>query len=90
MTCPGDERLATKGEVEEAFQEEVAISRIARSAIYPRDTYGQTHILTDSGTGVLMHLNQKQGFKWDKGRQQQTRTYLSFLREDSCVSQVTV
>lgn len=63
MTCPGDERLATKGEGEEAFQEEVAMSRIARSAIYLRDTYGQTHILTDSGTGVLMHLNQKQGFK---------------------------
>ena len=62
MTCPGDERLATKGEGEEAFQE-VAMSRIARSAIYPKDTYGQTHILTDSGTGVLMHLNQKQGFK---------------------------
>jgi hypothetical protein len=39
MTCPGDERLATKGEGEEAFQE-VAMSRIARSAIYPKDTYG--------------------------------------------------
>jgi hypothetical protein len=37
---------------------------------------------------VLMHLNQKQGFKWDKGRQQQTRMCPSVLREDSCVSQV--